>query len=80
MRPTDERFWFPHGDGMKIAALLLVVAVVGIAIAQPFTTLGEYMFGDGGGNLVNGAAAMFVLVVGGLLLAIVAAFRRGKQQ
>jgi hypothetical protein len=64
---------------MKVAALLLVVAVCGIAILQPFTTLGEYMFGEGGGDLVNGAAALLLLVVGVLVLAIVAAFKRGKQ-
>ncbi len=65
---------------MKIAALILLFAGIAIAVLNPLMAFGNRAFGDGGGDLLNGAVAMSLILLGGLLAVLTARKARLAKQ
>jgi hypothetical protein len=61
---------------MQVAPLIVLFAGVAVAVLNPLGVAGDAWIGAGGGDLVNGAAGLGLILVGGLWAVIAA--RRAK--
>lgn len=62
---------------MRLWPLAFIAIVLGIVFLQPFQGLGDRMIGPGGGDVLNGAVALMLMIAVGITAMIV--IRRRKR-
>ena len=81
MRPTDDLrpFSYPTAKRQKLMrlwSLAFIAVVLGIVLLKPFQGMGDRMIGPIGGDLLNGAVPLAIMIVVGIMSVI--ALRRRK--